>query len=148
MTCSALLIVWPFVSVSVYCVYVVTPQPQQPTAPFTFIRLILILMRRLEAGVPRRGANEWSARACWCVRVCVRVTDAGGQNCNQISAAPSSPPSSTTSGAASVHTNANMLRYTPACGSAQAAQTCEVCVCETVCTSVCVCVLTNGRGLA
>lgn len=79
------------------------------------------------------------------VGVCVYVTDAGGQNCNQITAAPSSPPSSTTSGAASVHTNANMLRYMPACGLAQAAETCVMCVCETVCTSVCV--LTNGRGL-
>lgn len=96
-----------------------------PTVSFTFIRLLLIFMRRLVAGVSRWGANERSVRACRCVRACT-CRRCRGQNCNQITAAPSSPPSSTTSGAPSVHANANMLRYTPACGSAQEAA--DVCV--------------------
>lgn len=64
------------------------------------------------------------------VYVCVRMSK-GGQSCNQITDAPSSPPSSTTSGAASIHTD--MPRYTLASVSAQMPGTAAMCVCECVC---------------
>lgn len=76
MTCGALFIQWSFVSGSVY---MWSHLSQHPMAFFTFIRLILIFMRRLVAGVSRRGANERSVCARWCVRACAHVTDAGGR---------------------------------------------------------------------
>lgn len=70
------------------------------------------------SGISSRGANEHRVFSCWRVCVCGHVADAGGQECNQITADPSSPPSSTTDGTPPI--NANMLRYVFACGSAQA----------------------------
>lgn len=99
---------------------------KHPVAFPTFIRLVLIFMRRMVAGISSRGANEH--RVFSCLYVCVRghVADAGGQECNQITADPSSLPSSTTGGTPPI--NANMLRYVFACGSAQAVGTSKMCV--------------------
>lgn len=72
-----------------------------------------------------------------CARVCVCACHrCRRQNCNQITAAHSSPASSTTSGAASVNVNTDMLPYTLACGSVQAAGILDVCV------------MNNSQGLA
>lgn len=122
------LVVCSFVCMSVHSVYVVTPQPT-PCGPLHIHQIDINIHEEAGGHHPKMRVlmNEANVHVSVYAWVCVCVFHrCRGPNCNQIPTAPSSPPSSTTSGAPSLHSNANMWCHMPACGPAQADAACWI----------------------